>query len=80
LRPSGGGHPGAIAARPHNRGGPGRPRSDDELRTKFRDKVSGVIPPDHIVALEAVIERFPDGCRTRGLTAPFAVLEMATDR
>ncbi|HVL82203.1 MAG TPA: MmgE/PrpD family protein [Actinomycetota bacterium] len=51
----------------HNRGGPQRPLSPDELRRKFRDNALRVLPPD---AIEGIEEAVTNGADAAAILAP----------
>ncbi|MGH9135713.1 MAG: MmgE/PrpD family protein, partial [Acidimicrobiales bacterium] len=60
----------------HNRGGPQRPLSDDEQRTKFRDNVAGVLTETQVAAVERAVHELPDGGRAVDVLAPLAELDL----
>jgi 2-methylcitrate dehydratase PrpD len=62
-----------------NRGGPRRPLSGQELRTKFRDNVAGVLTPEQTAAIERAVDEFPARSRSRDILAPLSGLDVLTD-
>jgi hypothetical protein len=59
-----------------NRGGPRRPLSDHELRTKFRDNVAVVLTPEQAAAIERTVEEFPARSGSRDILSPLGGLDV----
>ena len=59
-----------------NRGGPRRPLSDPELRTKFRDNVADVLKPEQVAAIERAVEAFPAQSGSGDILAPLSGLDV----
>ena len=62
-----------------NRGGPGRPLSDDELATKFADNVAGRLHPDAADAVRRAVHDLPAARDLTGVLAPLSTLTDPTE-
>jgi 2-methylcitrate dehydratase PrpD len=57
-----------------NRGGPERPLSGDELRTKFRDNVAGLLPPEVADQTEQAVEHLDQLADVGTVLRPLALI------
>jgi len=62
-----------------NRGGPGRPLSDDDLATKFADNVTGRLPRDAADAVRRAVHDLPAARDLTGVLAPLSTLTDPTE-